>query len=163
MNKIIPYTRETVPDHWLDQQRMIKGVVYDKWTEYDKIISSFKTFRISPVNQQKVLEALHDEKTWDWFIQCNGANIVSEPGWKGPFSPPYVRHDYRWEKGEITLESNHEMEELQDDYGMDDWRSKARYIGVTWFGLPFYKTVNWFKSFFTSPKKSKYRNTIFKK
>jgi len=144
--KLYPYTRETVPDHWLDQQRHVGERVYDKWEEYCKVISSFATFAIRDVNQQKILEAMHDEESWDWFEQCNGANVVSEPGWDGIFSPPYIRHDYRWEKGEITWQSNNEMHELQIEYGMDGWRSDARWFGVTAFGLPYFKTVHWIKS-----------------
>ena len=119
-----------------------------KWNTYIRIVSSFVTFDISTRHQQWVLEALHDEETWDWYKDCNGATFVSEPGWKGRHSPPYVRHDYKWEKEGPTWKSNVEMRELQVDYGMDDWRSDLRFAGVTFIGMPVYKTVRWFKSWF---------------
>lgn len=135
---INPYNAITMPEHWESEKRH----------EYFKIISSFTTFDISTRHQQWILKPLHDEETWDWYRDCNGANVVSEPGWIGKYSPPYIRHDYDWLKYGATLKSNQHMAELQIAYGMDPWRSNLRWFGVTAFGLPYYKTVAWIKSWF---------------
>jgi hypothetical protein len=137
-NKIIPYTLLTAPHDWN----------VEKWHEYVKVISSFTTFTVSNKHQQWILTALHDDKAWNWYQDCNGANVVSEPGWNGKYSPPYIYHDYAWMKYGPTMKSNNRMKELQDAYGMDGWRSNLRWFGVTAFGMPVHATVRFFKGLF---------------
>jgi hypothetical protein len=132
------YTKSKIPKSWSKE----------KTREYFRIIDSFKVFDVPEEQQQWVLEALHDHKHWDWFKDCNGANIVSEPGWKGKYHPAYVYHDYAWSKWGPTWKSNNRMKYLQDTYGMDGWRSNLRWVGVTFFGMPVHATIRWFKSWF---------------
>ncbi len=114
----------------------------DKWKEYERIVSSFKVFDINTEDQQCILEALHDELVWDWYDECNGANFVSEPGWKGKYHPPSLRHDYDW-ADEPDMKSNRTFKRLNIAYGMDRWRANLRFAGVT-LSLPFYKFFNFF-------------------
>lgn len=149
---IKPYTVENAPENWS----------VEKWKEYAKIISSFKTFEVSEKIQQRILTAIHDEQFWDWYLDCNGANLVSEPGWKGHLHPAYIWHDYAWGKFGPSIKANNEMSEIELAYGMDPWRSRIRWIGVTCFGLPVHLIFRFFKNIFAKPAKSKYRNSILK-
>lgn len=122
----------------------------DKWVQYDKIIDSFDFYNVPIEEEQWILQALHDDETWDWYEECDGATCVSEPGWPvSPvkdvaFMPPYVYHDYAWTKWGATWKSNYRMWRLQNTYKMERLRSGIRWIGVTCFGMP----VNWIMGLF---------------
>ena len=122
----------------------------DKWKEYQRIISSFEVFDLPFPHEQWVLRALHDEVEWDWYKDCNGANVVSEAGWKKSkvtnvaYHLAYVYHDYAWTRWGATFRSNNRMWLLQNDYNMTYTRSSLRWFGVTCFGMPFSKIKGWF-------------------
>ena len=121
----------------------------DKWHEYQRIIKSFDVDDIPTQHEQWILTALHDEAAWDWYNDCNGANVVSEAGWpksKGTgiaYHPAYIYHDYAWTKYGATLTSNNRMHLLQMDYRMSPVRSAVRWLGVTLFGLPCHYIRRW--------------------
>ena len=128
---------------FLPYKKRPKNYSYDKWLQYEKIIASFTALGIKEELQQIILEALHDEITWDWYENCNGANFVTEPCWIGIYSPAYIVHDYLWERDGATMESNKLMREIQDAYGMSSIRSWIRWTGVSFYS-PIYNFIEWF-------------------
>lgn len=122
----------------------------DKWKEYQRIVKSFDVRSVSKKHQKWVLQALHDEFTWDWYKDCNGANFVSEDGWIKSkktgiaYHPAYVYHDYAWTRWGATWKSNCRMWTLQNVYNMNRLKSQWRWLGVTCFGMPYSWIKGWF-------------------
>ena len=148
MKKILPYNKDTFPELWSP----------DKKLQYQRIIKAFDFYGYSEEEQQWILEALHDSDTWDWYKDCNGANIVSEPCWPKSektdiaYAPEYVYHDYAWTKYGPTWTSNYRMWKLQNRRRMDGWRSNLRWLGVTLFGMPVHYITWNVKKLFSSNK-----------
>jgi hypothetical protein len=121
-----PEPRRTRPNSWS----------INRWSEYRRIVQSLDFFGLPPWARHDIMEAVHDEKAWDWYTDCDGCTAVSEPGWPSKYFPPCVRHDYDWQTGRGGWESNARFRRLNKLYHMDGWRANLRWFGVSvaWYG-----------------------------
>lgn len=103
----------------------------EKWKEYKRIVVSLDSFFVPQVYRDMVMEALHDEISWDWYKDCDGCTCVSEPGWPSKYYPPCVLHDYMWRTNKGGMVSNGIFLEMTVLYHAPKMWSYTCYLGVT--------------------------------